>query len=280
MFKSLSPGALGVAVESLEAGLRLASRHGFAGYHCGLPEVARLGVAAARACMDRTGVRLAACGLPVDFRGEEAAYRADLARLPELALLAEKLAVRRVSTWLMPGADEWTYEENFRRHVERLGPVAAILADHGIRLGLEYVAPKTARSRFRHPFVHRLEQMADLCAAVGANVGFLLDSWHWHCAGETVEALAQLSADQVVDVHVNDAPAGVPRDELVDTVRELPGETGVIDIGGFLGALQRLGYDGPVMVEPFCARLRQLDADAAVAAAATALDRVWRLAGG
>jgi hypothetical protein len=33
------------------------------------------------------------------------------------------------------------------------------------------------------------------------------------------------------------------------------------------------------MVEPFSDRLRQLDAEAAVAATAAALDRVWCLAG-
>ena len=85
--------------------------------------------------------------------------------------------------------------------------------------------------------------------------GFLLDSWHWYTAHETAEDVRRLRPQQVVDVHVNDAPAGVEIDEQLDNVRDLPGATGVIDIATFLSALQHIGYDGPVMVEPFSERV-------------------------
>ena len=52
-------------------------------------------------------------------------------------------------------------------------------------------------------------------------------------------------------VHVNDAPAGVAMDDHVDNKRGLPGATGVIDIAGFLRALDTIGYLGPVTPEPF-----------------------------
>jgi sugar phosphate isomerase/epimerase len=83
----------------------------------------------------------------------------------------------------------------------------------------------------------------------------------------------------VVDVHVNDAPEGVPVDEQMDNVRDLPGATGVIDIGAFLGALEEMGYEGPVMIEPFSQRLRQMEREEAVAATAAALGKVWEQAG-
>ena len=164
-------------------------------------------------------------------------------------------------------------------HVERLKPAAAILGEHGIRLGLEYVGPQTSWINSKHPFAHTMQQMGELCAAVGENVGFLLDCWHWYTAGETVENLRALSAEQVVDVHVNDAPAGIDLAAQVDNKRALPGETGVIDIAGFLGVLKELAYDGPVMVEPFSERVRQMDKEDAVAATAAALGRVWQQAG-
>ena len=62
----------------------------------------------------------------------------------------------------------------------------------------------------------------------------------------------------IVLVHVNDAPKGIPVDEQLDNTRDLPGATGVIDLPGFMGALQSIGYDGPVTVEPFCKRLNDL----------------------
>ncbi len=279
MFRSLSPGAIGVNVENLADGLDLAARHGFAGYHFSIGEVAVLGAEEALALAERRGVRLSAWGFPVDFRGEEAAYQRSLAQLPALAKLAAALGVRRTATWIMPTSDELTYQENFAFHVERLRPAAAILADEGVRLGLEYVAPKTLWTSKKYEFVHAMAQMEELCQAVGENAGLLLDSWHWYTAREAAEDVRRLHPQQVVDVHVNDAPANVEIDDQLDQVRELPGATGVIDIAAFLGALQHIGYDGPVMVEPFSEQVRAMNREEAVATTAAALGRVWAQAG-
>jgi len=279
MFRSLGTGPLGVQVASLADGLDLAARHGFAGYHFGIGEVAAIGVGRARELAEEKGVRLSGWGFPLDFRGDRAPYDEGLAQLPELAAVAAELGVLRTATWIMPASDELSYEENFAFHVERLKPAAAILAAHGIRFGLEYVGPKTLWASKKHAFAHTMEQMLELCAAIGENMGLLLDSWHWYTSRETADDLRGLRAEQIVDVHVNDAPAGIGIDEQVDNVRDLPGATGVIDIATFLGVLQELGYDGPVMVEPFSERVRAMADEEAVAATADALAAVWREAG-
>ena len=266
-------------VSGMEEGMELAGRHGFEGYHFGIGEAAALGVEKVKEIAARTGVRPSAWGFPMNFRGTQEDCERDMEKLPGLAKVAAELGVLRTATWIIPGSDELTYEENFRFHVERLKPAAAVLAEYGIYFGLEYVGPKTSWAPKKHPFAHTMEQMGKLCAAVGENVGFLLDSWHWYCAQESADDLRQLGTEKAVDVHVNDAPAGVPVDEQVDNVRALPGETGVIDIAGFLGGLQAIGYDGPVMVEPFSDRVRQMEADEAVATTKAALDAVWKQAG-
>ena len=82
-------------------------------------------------------------------------------------------------------------------------------------------------------------------------------------------------------VHVNDAPAGINRDEHIDTVRTLPMETGIIDLVGFMRALQEMGYDGPVMPEPFSQRINDLaatDPRAAAREAARSMDALWQAA--
>ncbi len=75
------------------------------------------------------------------------------------------------------------------------------------------------------------------------------------------------------------SPAGIPRDSQVDQVRTLPGETGVIDCARFLGALAEIGYDGPVMVEPFSEEVRLLSDKEACAVVAAALEKVWEKGG-
>jgi len=278
MFKSLSPGAIGVGVSSLAEGLDLAARHGFDGYHFSIGEAADLGVSQVQDLTASKGVRLSAWGFPVQFRGDLAEHEASLEELPRLAEAAAALDVRRTATWILPASDELTYEENFRFHVDRLKPAAAILADSGIHLGLEYVGPDTSRAGKKHEFAHTMPQMLELCRSVGPNVGLLLDAWHWYTSREGVGDLRGLTAEQVVDVHVNDAP-DIPVEEVMDTVRALPGETGIIDIATFLATLKQIGYDGPVMVEPFSERVREMPADEACATTAAALDKVWGQAG-
>lgn len=277
MFTSLAPGAIGVSVDGLEQGLTLAADHGFDGYHFSIADAAAVGAERVRQLCEHTGVRLAAFGFPLEFRRDEEQLEEGLGVLDAQAALAASLGVKRTATWISPASNELTFQENFDLHVQRLRPAAEILDAHGIRLGLEYVGPLRSRENMKYAFVHSLDQMADLCAAVGENVGFLLDAWHWHTAGEDSTHLQRLSPEQIVDVHVNDAPDRAV-DAQIDNQRELPGATGVIDIVTFLTALKRVGYDGPVMVEPCSEAVRAMSAEDAVSATATALRSVWEQA--
>ncbi len=81
-------------------------------------------------------------------------------------------------------------------------------------------------------------------------MGVLLDSFHWHCAGEHVADIEDLTNEQVVVVHVNDAIANRSIDDQVAFERELPGDSGVIDLNGFIAGLRHIGYDGPITAEP------------------------------
>lgn len=59
-------------------------------------------------------------------------------------------------------------------------------------------------------------------------------------------------------------------------------ETGVIDLVGFMRKLQRLGYDGPVLPEPFSQRINDLAAADPLSAAretSRAMADLWRAAG-
>jgi sugar phosphate isomerase/epimerase len=199
-----------------------------------------------------------AAGVPVQFRSpDESAFARDLQALPAAAKALQRAGVTRAATWLSPTHGSLTYLANFRLHARRMREIAKVLGDQGVRLGLEYVAPKTSWTRGRFPFIHTMAEMKDLIAEIGRdNVGFLLDTWHWYTAQETVDDLLTLRGEQVVLCHMNDAPAGVPVDQQVDNRRGLPCSTGVIDMKGFLGAMLKIGYDGPLVCEPFSQDLR------------------------
>lgn len=279
-YKNFSPGHIGVRANQREA-LEYAVKYGFDGITSNPGEFEGKSAEEIRAWvqeMKEKRIRYGAGGLPVQFGRDEDQFTASLARLPKQAGLLKELGVERVATWLSPGSNEFTYLQNFERHKRRLREAARILKDNDIRLGLEFVGPRTSRARYRFPFIGTQLDMMELAGAIDTgNVGLLLDSWHWYTSHGTVEELHGLSAKDVVHVHVNDAPEGIAVDQQIDSRRKLPVTTGVIDMKGFINALVKIGYDGPVECEPFDEELRKMDAAAAVQKTAESLTRLWDL---
>jgi sugar phosphate isomerase/epimerase len=140
------------------------------------------------------------------------------------------------------------------------------------------VGPKTLWTSRRYPFIHTMAEAKDLIAEIGTgNVGFVLDSWHWQMAGEGAAELKTLRNEDIVSIDLNDAPAGVPADQQIDSKRELPLETGVLDVKTFLNTLHGLGCDAPARCEPFNAALRALPPEQALAKVADAMKRAMAL---
>jgi sugar phosphate isomerase/epimerase len=208
--------------------------------------------------------------------GSQESWQACLQALPAACEIAQAIGATRYATWVPPTSDTRPYDENIRFHVERFQPIAEIMGDYGVRLGLEFIGPKTLRVGKAHEFIWNMGQMLDLCDEIGTgNVGLLLDAWHWYASYGTLDDLRKLTNDNVVYVHINDAPAGVPVDEQLDNVRDVSGATGVIDLAGFLQCLRDIGYDGPVTPEPFCARLSQMTPEDNIAYVGGMLTDVW-----
>jgi sugar phosphate isomerase/epimerase len=275
MYPALSPGAIGVRLPFEECA-RLAAEAGFKG----------ISVDVGAAAQDPEGIRQvlevnklspAAWGLPVEFRGEEESYQEGLSRLPELAKAAKRIGADRCSTWILPFSDSLPFRENFELHRTRLRACAEVLAECNCRLGLEFVGPKTVRDGHAHEFIHAQEGMLELCEGIGTgNLGLLFDCFHWYTSHGSREDIHKLSDALVVDVHINDAIPGRGPDEQIDNQRALPGETGVIDLDGFLQGLKAIGYTGPVTPEPFSEKVRAMAPEDAIRAAGEALLKVWR----
>jgi sugar phosphate isomerase/epimerase len=282
MTRDLICGNLGVKATQREA-VELASRYGFESVFPDAGELGRLSEAELRDLLGEMKAKALVFGagfLAVDFRKDEATFERGMGELPGFARGLQRAGVHRVGTWLPPASDTFTYRKYFELHARRLREVARVLQDHELRLGLEYVAPKTAWAGHRYPFLHTLAETRELIAEIGAaNVGLVLDSWHWYHAGDSADDVAGLKNEDVVAVDLNDAPAGVPKDQMVDSARELPLATGVIDVPAFLRALAAIGYDGPVRAEPFNEPLRQMPRDEALRATALAMKKAFSLVG-
>jgi sugar phosphate isomerase/epimerase len=237
--------------------VNLAAGAGFEGADVELGWARMHSVSALRDLFASRELRFGGWGVPFDWRGDDQPKLRDgMKDLEQFAAYARELNIDACATWIMPSSDR-PLLDNWSFHVERLKPVARILANHGLRLGLEFVAPYHLRRHFRHEFIFTPGQMLELAAVVGDNVGLLVDSFHVHAAGSTWEEISKIPASKIVHVHINDAP-DVRLHQLVDSQRLLPGE-GTLSLKSFLGSLRAAGYNGPLSLEVFSDALKRLD---------------------
>lgn len=249
MIACLNPGTLGVGL-SLDELLGVAANAGFAAVEFSVnslaDEVAKSGWPLLSQRMAETGIALASFFLCADIRADDGAFRAGLSELGKLAPVARDAGCRQACTWLEPGIDEDPVPRALTL-VRRLRECARVLGDSEINLACEFVGPHGGRGK-QHRYIDSIDRALNLIDAIGEpNVGLLLDSIHWYTSGGDTVLLERLPASIIHMVHIDDVPAG-PILECEDGLRLLPGE-GVIDLHGFMRALEKTGYEGPVSVE-------------------------------
>lgn len=280
MTTNLVCGAIGVKASQTRA-IELAAKHGFESVEAHSSYLAELSdgeLEALNADLKKKRLVWGTSGLSVDFRKDEDTFKRGLKELPGLASGLQRAGVKRVNTWIMPCHDELTYLENFKQHSNRLIKICKVLDDYDLRFGMEYVGTATLLATRKYPFLHTMAEVLELVDAIGTdNAGIVLDSWHWWQAGDSIADIESLNNEDIILVDLNDAPAGIEKNLQLDGKRELPLATGTIDAKGFLNALVKIGYDGPVRAEPFNQSLRDLEDDPACKATVDSLEEAFKL---
>ena len=273
MFLALNSVLLGGRVHWPEFA-ELAARVGFAGTDIMLAGAMQEGAPATNQLLNRLHIAPAVIELPVEFRKDDASFKSTLPKLEPAAQFADAIQCRRMITYIMSSSD--TPKEELRQvYKDRFTQIANILAPHQVRLGLEFLGPLALRKRFKYEFIWQMNEMLAFAKECGPNVGLLLDSWHWHHAGATTQDIINAGRDRIVHVHFNDAP-NLPPEQIKDNERLLPGE-GVINLVGFLKALQHIGYTDALSVEVF-GRLKDVPSEEAAKRGLQASQGVFRKA--
>jgi sugar phosphate isomerase/epimerase len=283
MYSSLMPQMLGLRA-NLGESIELAGRHGFRGVDADGASLSSLSndeIVRLRERFAATATIPGYIGLPPGRMPLDGSQWDDaIAAWPRIAQVARELGYERTALVLLPFHESLEREAALDEHERVLRQIAPILGDYGLRLGLEYVAAPSRRAPYATHTLWNLAGMMELLERVEApNLGVMLDTFHWHGAGETAADLERLRSEQIVVVHANDAP-DIPLDQHTVMQRALPGATGVVDSTAFFQTLKKLGYDGPVTCEPMQPAIDALhcqDADEVCALVKTALDRVLAL---
>ena len=141
------------------------------------------------------GIKFDGGGLPIEFRSSEKIFQQGLKFLQKNIKTIASFNIPSFVTWIMPTNKSLTYLQNFNQHQKRLKQVAAVLEEEGLKLGLEFVGPKTLMSRDKYSFLHSISELRELIDAIDKkNMGYLLDSFHTYCAGDKTENMDFLEA--------------------------------------------------------------------------------------
>ncbi|HXT60972.1 MAG TPA: TIM barrel protein [Pirellulales bacterium] len=285
MFKNLNPEALGLSTSQNEL-IELALSFGFRGIDLDVVEFAaqvkEQGLPKARRLLDSAKLKIGTFKLPVRWYADEATFRGDLQKLPDLLGPAVEIGATRALTEIEPASDERPYHQNFEFHQKRLAELAAALEPKGVRLGVGFSAAASDRQGKAFEFIHTLDALLMLLGMTPAkNLGVSLDLWHlWASGGSFDVVRTKLKPEQIVAVQLADVadPGAEPEGQPVAS-RRLPGETGTIDTPAVLTALAELGYSGPVTPLPHSSQFAGLRRDQIVKLTGERLDAAWKAAG-
>lgn len=142
------------------------------------------GVEATRDLLAGKALRASVVGCPVNFREDDAKFQDTLKQLPDAAKFLAAIGCPRMVTWVLASYDQ-PKAEIWKLFTYRFGAIAKVLADHGIRFGLEYLGPLHHRTAKPHVFAHNMAEFLTLAGECGPNVGILFDT----CTGTTLATL-------------------------------------------------------------------------------------------
>lgn len=226
---------------------RLAARTGFGGVDVNLGAAMKEGADATRALFDELKIKASNAGLPVPFSRDEEAFQTGLKKLDEAAQFAGAIHCPTM-LGILPPASATPKAELRKILKDRLTAVAEILQRSKVRLALEFLGPLHFRTGQPHEFIWRMDEALEFAKECGPNIGLLLDVWHWYHAGATTADILAAGSARIFHVHLSDC-VKQPPEQVRDNQRVLPGE-GVINLTGFLQALQKIGYRDGVSPEP------------------------------
>jgi len=271
-------------VLSFPESCRLAEKYGFDAVNADRTYVREEGPLNAADVMQEHNIQPGAFAFSAAFNGcySDAEFERSLAHFEKDVAACQAAGFMCCVGYVQPSSDRLDYYEHFALLSQRLKRIKPFLEAYDVRLGLEFIGPTTMRVHRKFDFIHTMDGLRSLIAAASAQncVGFKLDAFHWYTSGAGLLNIEKLSPEEVLYVEINDGLKGdYNRFTLPEFQRELPSATGTINLVGMLRKLDAMGFQGPVVVEPWNAPLREMRPEEAVKTVKLALDSCLDRAG-
>lgn len=170
-----------------------------------------------------------------------------------LCEIGEKIDCKKIVVVPTFDVGDYTIEEIKEESVKKLNQLADIAETYGVDLAYEFVG-------YPHCAVNTFGQTYDIVNAVNRpNVGLVLDCFHFHAMGSSIEDLRKADPKKIFIFHIDDSE-NLPVGALRDHHRLWPGD-GAVDLDSILKTLKEIGYSNMVSVELFRPEYWEMEAE-------------------
>nr|VFK59778.1 MAG: Sugar phosphate isomerase/epimerase [Candidatus Kentron sp. TUN] len=234
-------GNIGHVVDDFQKVLELAHKNDFAGVNVDLtlgtsgPDIKKL--------LDRYSLKPVSFGFPIKLFDTEQAFGNSLDDFEAQAKIASELGCHLTLCYIPPYSDELNFNNLFIRTSKRLNRLKPTLDKYHIKIGFEFIGPTETRRKTKYDFIHTIDGIRALIAAsdLYGYGGFKFDVHHWQNSGAGILDIHHLDLEYLLYIEINDGLKGYDIFTMPEFERELPFETGVTDIKGFLRTLHKKG---------------------------------------
>ncbi|MCA9213012.1 MAG: TIM barrel protein [Planctomycetales bacterium] len=279
MYWILNGRSIGLSTRQNEL-IELSLTHKFAGFDIDINEfhsqATESGIEYAMRFISSAPVKLGAFELPVRWQGEVANYKIDLSNLDAVCQTAIAIGAKTCYSTVLPYSDQLPYHENFDLARERLAEIGSVLENHGIRLGINFLAASHHREGHGEPFITKAEELSTLVKTVGSSsIGLCLDTWNWYVGGGTLEQLKGIDVNNIVMVRIADVPADAELSKVTDKQRLVPRESSVVPVADIIKHLDEQGFSGAIVPFFHPSQFSSRNKDAVVRGIREAIDRLF-----
>ena len=283
MFKNFSAPLLGISGRQSEL-IELALTYAFRGIDVDMSDMVkrsqRTDFDDASKYLRAADIQVGGFNANVDLDADEETFKTQLAALHPMAEVAEKLGAKRAFINCPPATDRMAYPEYFEQTQNRLNLIGKALEPKGIQVGVTFNAAKDAAEGKQYEFVRNAEGFIALVKGVASPaVGYVIDSWHWHVGGGTLEMLQQIDPKRIVIVRLADLAADASADSAKVSDRVIPTLTGRIDQVSIVKFLAGAEFAGPVLPTSSVAKAKGQTRESIVNAAQEGIDAIFKEAG-
>jgi len=252
-YKILSSGGLGVAGRQNEL-IELALTHKFDGVEIDMNDLVgrhdTLGKEFACQFLQSARIDLGTFDMPMDFGATDAEFAKQAEKLDTIIDLAQTLGTHQCVVRIAPNSSEFSFQENFEKHSQRISEIAGKLQAAEIRIGLFLQASKVGQVVGDFKFIQTAEEILTLVKTIGLpNVGVCLDAYEWVAGGGALDQLSGSDLNELLtEVRFADVSPTANLAELKRGDRVLPGDGDDSFSVKLAGLLREKNYEAAIAV--------------------------------